>query len=502
MINDGVPNRNQAIATLITALLLAAIHQYLFFENSVGVSYPIFVVLFYAYMLYYSKDILRKPTWVSYVGLAAILLLSFSYVLFTNPVFSTLNSLAIPILIVLHMSFMLNSRNLSWTSPALIVNALDQLLPQNLRHWGTVFGWIRQMGGPRLKEGQKHAAGKILIGLLVSCPLLLVVTSLLSSADGVFNQLLSEIPKVLNGISLGEGFVRTLWTFIFGLGLFGYLWGFVKPHQPEELPRKEGWEPLEPLPTFKIDPIIAATILFAINSVYVLFVIVQFSYLFGSWEGLLPEGSSYAEYARRGFFELIIVTSLNFVILMSTLVLGGKVSGMLQKIINILLHVMVVCSMVMLYSAYTRLNLYEEAYGYTYIRFLVHAFMIFLAILLIIAGLRILFQGLPMAKCYIILGLASYVIMNYVNMDVMIADRNIDRFKTSGNIDAEYLATLSTDATPTLIEFSRQENGMLDAHLRDRLRDAAKGKRNWPSFNLSEHRARHALQKYFADHKD
>ncbi|WP_410511713.1 DUF4173 domain-containing protein [Paenibacillus sp. BR2-3] len=301
----------------------------------------------------------------------------------------------------------------------------------------------------------------------------------------------------MNRISFGEGFIRILWTILFGIGFFGYVWGFVNPHQPEEMTRKQGVNPLEPTATFKLDPIIAATILFAVNAVYVLFVMVQFSYLFGAWEGILPEGSSYADYARSGFFELIMVTGINFVLLMSTLLLGQKGTGLLHRIINVLLYVMVGCSMVMLYSAFTRLNLYEEAYGYTYIRFLVHAFMIFLAVLLMIAGLRIHFQKLPLGRYYIVLGLASYVIMNYVNMDVMIAGKNIERYEASGNVDAGYLGSLSSDATPLLIKFSRKENGILDEFLRNQWWDTAQVERSWPSFNVSEFRAQKALTDYF-----
>ena len=497
--NDEImPKKDSTFAALMVGLLLAAVHQYLFYGNEIGISVPIFIVLFYAYMIYYCKGILRKPTWFSYAWLASIFLLSLTYLLFQNPFFFSLNLLAIPALIILHMTYMLNRRRLSWSSPALIWSALEQLFPQNLKHWANVFGILKKTAGRKVKDGQKEVYRKILIGLAISCPLLLVVITLLSSADGIFNKVLSEIPTWLNQVSFGEGLVRTIWIVVLGLGFFGLLQGFVKPYLPEEMPFEKNWDHLEPSPPFRLDPIIATTILFSVNTVYVLFVVVQFSYLFGAWEGILPEGSSYADYARSGFFELILVTSINFVILMSTLLLGGKGSGMQNKIINSLLYVLVGCSIVMLYSAFTRLGLYEEAYGYTYIRFLVHAFMIFLGVLLMIAGLRIHLQQLPLAKYYIVLGLFSYVLMNYVGMDVIIANRNIDRYETSGKLDAQYLSTLSSDATPILIKFSRKEKGMLDQDLRDQWWDDAQVKRSWPSYNISQQRAHRELEKYFA----
>lgn len=57
---------------LLAAFLLAIVHQYLFYGKMPGISYPIFVTLFYAFMLYFAKERLRKQTWFSYVWMASI----------------------------------------------------------------------------------------------------------------------------------------------------------------------------------------------------------------------------------------------------------------------------------------------------------------------------------------------------------------------------------------------------------------------------------------------
>src|SRR5690625_6914627 len=49
--------------------------------------------------------------------------------------------------------------------------------------------------------------------------------------------------------------------------------------------------------------ITAMTILVMMNVVYLLFVVIQFRYFFNNE---LMEGFTYASYARRGFFELIL----------------------------------------------------------------------------------------------------------------------------------------------------------------------------------------------------
>src|SRR5690625_6492960 len=62
--------------------------------------------------------------------------------------------------------------------------------------------------------------------------------------------------------------------------------------------------------------ITAITILVMINVFYLLFVVIQFRYFFNND---LMEGFTYASYARRGFFELILVMIINWTILISFL---------------------------------------------------------------------------------------------------------------------------------------------------------------------------------------
>ncbi|AIQ68388.1 DUF4153 domain-containing protein [Paenibacillus graminis] len=511
MEDQTVPKPERALQALGAAFLLAVLNQYLFYGKMPGVSYPLFVCLFYVFVLHFAKDKLRKPAVVSYIWLGAIVLLSLTYALFANWFFFGLNLLVIPALILLHMTYMLSYKLPSLRGPLLIGAAAEHFFAQSLRHWGTAPRIIRRIfGGAKLQDERKQVVVKVLIGLGISLPLLLIVTSLLSSADGVFHELLAGIPQLLERLSFGEGFARLLWVLLLGTGMFGLLWGFVDHkvyvwNPKPELNMEEGssaasLNELLPGPlTLKVDPVILTTILTVINTVYVLFVSLQFSYLFGAWGGILPEGSTYADYARSGFFELILVTSINFVLLLLSLHSTGPAAARLRRIVNILLYILVLCSVIMLYSAYSRLALYEEAYGYTYIRFLVHAFMIFLGLLLVLAAVRISRVQFPLAPCCLALGLFSYVLINYIGMDHIIAKQNIQRYETSGILDSSYLSRLSPDVTPLLIGFSKQENGKLDAVLREKWENRTQAARTWPSFNVAKARAERALEHYFAE---
>ncbi|MCD9022107.1 DUF4153 domain-containing protein [Cohnella silvisoli] len=482
------PAIERSFMALIGAFVLAFVHQYLFYGNDLGVSFPIFVLLFYLYMVHDIKDRLRLIPWFGWFLFVIILMLTMTYAMFNNPIFYALNFVVVLSLIFAHLAYIRSEKKLEWWDIRLVGSALDHLIPQSLRHIPTVLRILKISTVRKMGNRQKSAVGKVLIGLVIAVPLLAIVINLLASADGVFNRLLMGFPEWLSHLSIGESIARGIWIVIFGVVFFGYLWGFVKPKYSRRVVEAEDGETGSE--RLKVDPIILATVLISVNVVYVLFVCVQFAYLFGAGNGVLPDGKTYAEYARSGFVELVVVTVINFAILMVTLVYSGmKESGILGKINAILLYILVGCSGVMLYSAYMRLILYEEVYGYTYIRFLVHAFMIYLGILLVIAALRIWSEAIPLAKCFIVISLFAYVLINYVGVDRIIAENNIERFRETGKIDARYLSELSTDSIPLLIRFSKEEYPEMKPYLKKRFAELVEVDYDWQSFNVSRHRA-------------
>lgn len=533
MIDKIVTSPNRPVITLLSSFMLAIIHQYLFYGKEVGVSYPIFVILFYGFMVLFTRDRVRPLTMIDAFMAGVVLMLALTFLLYDNEPLRILNFLVVPGLIILHMTYLVGRKQRQWWDMGLIGTAIDHLLPQSIRHWGTVARITAKTGGRGWGKAQKTVAFKVFIGLIASVPILIVVVALLSSADGIFNEYLSGFPEWLNQLTLTPGLPRVIWILIAGVLLFGYVWGFVQPLQyeaekrenahlkngkafvaasviekqgdpsvnpimegqvaneilPEAIPTQAHREPL------RLDPVIVGTMLLVINCVYVLFVLVQFSYLFGAGEGRLPSDLSYAEYARSGFAELVLVTGINFFILIIALQFTRSSSKVGSVVHQVLLFVLVGCSAIMLYSAFIRLNLYEEAYGYTYIRFLVHAFMIFLALLLLIAALRIRYTSIPLIRWYIVLSLTAYVAINYVGMDHRIASLNIERYHQTGHIDASYLANLSSDAVPLLREFAEEEYPELKDAMLERYAyvQTEKVNHSWTSFNLARYRASREL---------
>lgn len=170
-------------------------------------------------------------------------------------------------------------------------------------------------------------------------------------------------------------------------------------------------------------------------------------------------------------------------------------SRTLQTMLNGMLCLLVGCTVVMLISAYIRLSLYEEAYGFTFTRVLVHSFMIFLGVILLLAFIKVWRKRLPLLKLFIIIGLSAYVLLNYMNLDSLIAENNLERYKQTGKLDTGYIKSLSYDVIPVIIHFRSQGNTVpqvLDEYLQKKKSELAETQ-PWSSFNLSQSRAKQLL---------
>ncbi|WP_322923384.1 DUF4173 domain-containing protein [Paenibacillus campi] len=573
----------RAVIACITALVLAVIHHYLFYGHAIGMSYPVFVILFYFYMYTYAGDRLRAGSVISRLLTSAIILLSLTYALFTNPLFYALNMLVVPGLILIHMAYMLSARRPHWSSPAVLQAALEQVFIHMMVHLSTPLRLLYEQVTKRMQQERKRTLARILIGIVVALPLLCVVLLLLTAADRLFGELLSNLPAWFTGLSPGTALVHTVWIVGMTLVLFAYLWGFVCPLHRDllsgryragqyesssactpaqaivamtdntnlestlsnqqraslrhQLPHVDDAATLsiiaptnavcaeqqallgkqtavasthsqatavqldvpsklaQPAFPLRLDPLIVATVLVLVNLVYMLFVWLQFTYLFGAGQGKLPDGSTYAEYARSGFGELVVVTGINFTLLLSVLYRCAPASVRLTKLNRWLLFILVICSAVMLGSACTRLVLYEQAYSYTSTRFLVHAFMLLLGLLFVLAGLRIWFARLPLGKCVLLLGLSAYVILNYVGMDSWIVERNLERYAQSGQLDQDYLLHSSAETVPLLLQFAEQQPQLgLERRLRASYAYMLEQDHSWQAFDWSTYRAVRALR--------
>ena len=229
-----------------------------------------------------------------------------------------------------------------------------------------------------------------------------------------------------------------------------------------------------------------------------------FAVLAAGRDTLAASGLTYAEYARRGFFELLLAAFVvGGLILAAEATIGRRTLAYLGAAIGL-----VVLTAVVLGSALLRLRLYQEAYGWTELRFYVLAAIIWLAICCVLAVVSLAANRSrwllhAMAAVSIVFGLA----FNVIGPVHLVAEQNLARaihpelVAPGGQtgLDLSYLASLGDDAVPPLVEalpalpeyLHKQARWVLETRAATLAADARLNA--WQAWNLSRESARSLL---------
>jgi hypothetical protein len=149
--------------------------------------------------------------------------------------------------------------------------------------------------------------------------------------------------------------------------------------------------------------------------------------------------------------------------------------------------------MVIIISGVKRIIVYEEAYGYTYLRILVGLFFLWVAGSLLVFIIKIIRKkSISWLISYsLCLALIFLMLVSAFSIDNFIARKNIDRYlQDDKELDMDYLGSLSTDAYPEIqrlyIEARDEKIRTLAERLLLRHRETAKENlQHWASWNLS-----------------
>jgi hypothetical protein len=248
----------------------------------------------------------------------------------------------------------------------------------------------------------------------------------------------------------------------------------------------------------------AVTVLVLVDLVAGAFVVFQVAYLFGGLDTLAAAGMTYSDYARRGFFELVAAACLagGLVVVLEIATSGRSVAYVLAAL------ALAVLTLVVLASAWLRLDLYQQAYGWTELRFYVAAAIVTLgvgilfgSVLLVRDRMRWLGHGL------VAIGFVALLVLNALAPAAFIAERNVARLLDESlvppdgwlGLDTSYLGFIGDDAIPVLVRalprlpepYRAQTAAILEARKVELTADPA-----WTSpaaWNLSRLRASEAL---------
>ncbi len=296
--------------------------------------------------------------------------------------------------------------------------------------------------GKGLKENQKSS--QIIKGIVITLPFLVLFLVLLSSADLVFNRLVSNLFSFnINPSTAVQVFLVLFFTFIW-IGSYVYILekSVTKPDNRAIV------KPAE----YKFGNIEAGILLGTLNFLFLVFVIIQIKYLFAGQSAITNLGFTYAEYTHKGFAEMIFTALLSFGLIFGVEKYIEKKENSHAGFFKFLSGLMIVLLLVIMSSAFMRLNLYEQAYGFTLLRLLVQGFILWLAVIFLWLGYKIMFMANEYTFTFGIFFsvIVFFFIFNLLNPDAFIAQKNIGQFAKQGKLDTLYLSELSADAVPEI----------------------------------------------------
>ena len=461
-----------SIGLLITGLITGFIGNFFFYQQSPGLSVPLFVLILLIPILIWTSLNNKFPPFRKWWVIAPILFFALMFMLRANVILLILDGLSILALMALFLHYLNHEADIDTTGSsehavAILDTGITSMLATG-QELGESWKWLSNRKWNNLSR--VIAIGR---GLLFAIPIIIIFAILLSSADAIFSERMTDFLDIFAVDNLETLAIRTLlvlgiaWVSA-GMASYALKQVSVEVTQGEDEKEDDSSETLAkqaPHP-FRLGITETTIILLSIVLLFGFFVMIQFAYFFAGEEAIL-EGVTYSDYARRGFFELLAVSAL---VLGLMLVLDHLTirKNQAQQIIFLSLSVVkVVLTLVIMVSAWQRMVLYEQAYGFTYLRVYSHVFIVWVAVLLAI-GLLNLFRLKPylFATGLILVSIGYIATMNLMNVDYYIAERNIERYMDGEELDMCYLRDLSVDALPVILAVHNStEDTVLRAHL-------------------------------------
>ena len=380
------------ISTIISTILITIIYNFKidFYLRSFII--PITIILItYLINLKHNKLIINKNTLYILIPIFLIILNSFIFkVDISNKL---LNIVILPITITYFILFLINSIHIfNFKNICIFIEDSLSNLFSNLNKINILFK----------KDSKNQNILNIIIGLLIGIPICIILILLLKKADSYFDYFIQNIINNLFNLINIKFIWKNIFIIFFSFILtFSLFISFMVKRKDEITENK----------IIKLSNITVSTILLLMNLVFMLFLITEISKLTTNFLHI-PIEYTYAEYAREGFFQLLFITSINFIIILFIIY---KTNLKDNKIIKKLLLILIGFSILLIFNSYYRMFLYINAYTFTILRMQVILFLM-LELIIFILLIKKIISNIKSnnLKLYIKIFIIFYIINLYL----------------------------------------------------------------------------------------
>ena len=339
--------REEKMWFLIMSMIYGGLFTLCLYRNMSGVTFPVVT----AVSLWFSILFLKKAEITFQKGtlryFAGIFLLGISTILTDSGFFHFFNNVGIILLFMMAMAHQLY-KDSEWGFPEYVKKLFIMLWT-----WIISVGEIFHSTGKKekIQTTKRKNTGPVLLGILAAVLMLIIVLPLLMMSDEIFLHIFNRFFRFLNPFNLiwkidVSNIIGIICTFLFGTAaLYAFFAGLFKMNLGGKEERKPG----------NSNYVTGITFTGIMAAVYVLYSGIQILFLFLRLDSGLPEEVTYSQYAHQGFWQLLFVSLINFV----TVLICVKIFED-NRVLEILLTVISVCTCIMILSASYRMALYVK----------------------------------------------------------------------------------------------------------------------------------------------
>ncbi|WP_447040399.1 DUF4153 domain-containing protein [Streptomyces sp. DSM 118878] len=385
-------------------------------------------------------------------------------------------------------------RDAGWPSFLAVVSslALGSLALHGCRTWlgmllsplGLFDGIVKGLGwgwrGAREQLSGARGAGPALRAVAVTAVLLAVFGALFAGADAAFAGLLGDLTP---DVSVAEGPWRVL------LLVVGVVGALAAAHTAASPIR---WDRLVVHPGRPRSRVEWALPLIVLNVLFAAFNAVQLAVLFGGHDAVLDKtGLSHSDYARQGFWQLLLATVLTLVVIVFALRWAPRGGAKDRVLVRSVLGALCALTLAVVASAVRRMDLYVEAYGLTRLRISVVAVELWLGVIILFIMAAGVWGARWLPRAVAASAAAGVLAFGLLSPDALIAERNVQRYEKTGKFDLDYARQLSADAVPALDGLPEPQRSCAIADIAD---DLGGERPPWYALSLGEARARRIIE--------
>lgn len=352
-------------------------------------------------------------------------------------------TLHLVIILICLWAFSLNNENYKGAEDNFCSVLLRSLISEPFMNFGKCSGAISQTN----KDSKKTNSIKFIIfGLLLAIPVTALIIFLLSSADDNFAKLTNSIFD-----NIGEKILVNGFQICVGIPIAFYLFGMMFSAINSSAMKSESstYKNVSMKYRFVNHTLIISSVI-PLCVVYVTFFFCQLSYFISAFMGKLPQQFSYAEYARKGFFELFAVSLINlFIIIVINLICKNKDNDINRPAsVKFFTGLISVFTLILIATAVSKMVMYIGEYGLTSLRVYTTWFMILLIILFTLIIIR-QFKKVNIAKIGSIAFIVMFFMLTFLNTDNLIVKYNYWAY--ANNRIVEFDTSIFNDTSPDAV---------------------------------------------------